>query len=99
MLDGNSDKEKKVGKGIKKAYLKKDVSHADYRKCIVSDKITDQQQRAKFQCIRSKKHQISSYEINKVGLCCYDNKRYILENGIDSLAYGHYKIPPQILSQ
>eukprot|EP01050_Picozoa_sp_SAG11_P071942 SAG11_NODE_53896_length_102_cov_78.666667_1_plen_34_part_11 len=31
MLDGNSDKEKKVGKGIKKAYLKERVSHADYR--------------------------------------------------------------------
>ena len=99
MLDGNSSKEKKTGKGIKKAYLKNNVGHADYRNCIVSDKREDQQQKAKFQCIRSKKHQISTYEINKVGLCCYDNKRYILENGVDSLAYGHYKIPPQNISQ
>ena len=70
MLDGNSDKEKKTGKGIKRAYLKREVSHADYRRCILSDKVEDQQQKAKFQCIRSKGHKISSYEINKVGQCC-----------------------------
>eukprot|EP01050_Picozoa_sp_SAG11_P064907 SAG11_NODE_44946_length_149_cov_177.360000_1_plen_49_part_11 len=46
MLDGNSDKEKKTGKGIKKAYLKEHVSHADYRRCILSDKVEDQQQKA-----------------------------------------------------
>ena len=92
MLDGNSDKEKKTGKGIKRAYLKKQVGHADYRRCILSDKIEDQQQKAKFQCIRSKGHKISSYEINKVGLCCYDNKRYLLDDGITSLSYGHKSI-------
>ena len=93
ILDGNSTKEKKTGKGIKKAYLKKDVTHADYRRCILSDNIKDQQQKAKFQCIRSKGHKISTYEINKVGLCCYDNKRYLLDDGITSLAYGHKNIP------
>jgi hypothetical protein len=30
--------------------------------------------------------------VNKVGLCCYDNKRYILADGITSYAYGHNKI-------
>ena len=37
-------------------------------------------------------HQIKSYEINKVSLSCYDDKRYILEDGIHSYAYGHYLI-------
>ena len=37
-------------------------------------------------------HQIKSYEINKVSLSCYDDKRYILEDGIHSYAYGHYAI-------
>ena len=42
--------------------------------------------------IRSKNHQLGSYEINKVSLSCFDDKRYILENGIDSYASGHYLI-------
>jgi hypothetical protein len=33
-----------------------------------------------------------SLEIQKVGLCCYDNKRYLLDDGITSYSYGHYKI-------
>jgi hypothetical protein len=31
-------------------------------------------------------------KINKTGLCAFDNKRYILDDGITSLSYGHYKI-------
>eukprot|EP01050_Picozoa_sp_SAG11_P061690 SAG11_NODE_41174_length_197_cov_21.295918_2_plen_35_part_01 len=31
-----------------------------YRRCILSDKVEDMQQRAKFQCIRPKGHKISS---------------------------------------
>ena len=42
--------------------------------------------------IRSQKHQIGCYEINKVSLSCYDDKRYILADGIHSYAYGHYLI-------
>ena len=30
-------------------------------------------------------------EINKVSLSAYDDKRYILDDGITSYAYGHYK--------
>ena len=42
------------------------------------------QNAAKFCSIRSHKHQISTVEIQKVGLCCYDNKRYLLDDGITS---------------
>ena len=42
--------------------------------------------------IRSSKHQVNSYEINKISLSCYDDKRYILDDGSNSYAYGHYKI-------
>lgn len=38
--------------------------------------------------IRSVKHQLSSYEINKVPLLCFHDKQYILENRINSLTYG-----------
>ena len=42
--------------------------------------------------IRSINHQISSYELNKVSLSCFDDKRYISNDGINSFAYGHYAI-------
>ena len=39
--------------------------------------------------IRSVEHEINSYEINKVSLSRFDDKRYIQENGVDSYVYGH----------
>ena len=42
-------------------------------------------------CIRSKKHQLGLYKVNKVRLSCYDDKRHILEDRITSYAHGHYK--------
>ena len=39
--------------------------------------------------ILSEKHNIGTYLVNKISLSCYDNKRYILNNGIDTLGYGH----------
>ena len=41
--------------------------------------------------IRSLNHKINSFEIMKRSLSCYDSKRYILEDGKASLAYGHKK--------
>ena len=38
--------------------------------------------------IGSKNHNLDTYETNKRSLSCYD-KRYILKNGINALAYGH----------
>ena len=34
-------------------------------------------------------YSIGSYLLNKVSLSCYDDKRFILAHGINSLAYGH----------
>ena len=42
--------------------------------------------------IRSSKHQIYTMELNKVSLSAYDDKRYILEDGISSYAYGNYQL-------
>jgi hypothetical protein len=84
--------EKKTGKGIQRAFLKYNVTHADYRRCLLSSERADQQQHAAFQTIRSDKHQIRSLEISKVGLCAFDNKRHLLDDGITSYSYGHYKI-------
>ena len=39
--------------------------------------------------IQAKKHRLGTYNICKVSLSCFDDKRHILDDGIKSLAYGH----------
>ena len=36
-----------------------------------------------------KNHNLGTYETNKKSLSCFDDKRYILKNGKNTLAYGH----------
>ena len=43
----------------------------------------------KMKRIQSKKHKIGTYEINKISLSCFDDKRYVLDDGIHTLAYFH----------
>ena len=42
--------------------------------------------------ILSEKLSIGIYVINKISLSCYDDKRFILNDGLNSLAYGHKNI-------
>jgi hypothetical protein len=83
-------KDKKTAKGVKGEAQKK-ITHADYRRCLLSEETADKQQHVKQCAIRSYRHKVKSIEQNKVGLCAYDNKRYLL-NDVDSLAYGHVGI-------
>ena len=39
--------------------------------------------------IQAKKHKIGTYEINKISLSCFDDKRQVLDDGIHTLAYFH----------
>jgi hypothetical protein len=39
--------------------------------------------------IRSESHEIYSIKLNKIGLNPCDDKRYILNDGMNTLAYGH----------
>ena len=40
--------------------------------------------RHKMRTIRSVKHKFQSFKINKISLSCFDDKRYILNDGINS---------------
>ena len=90
----DNQKGEKKAKGIKKNVIKKDITHEDYKKTLFNNK----QMYHKMKTIRSENHQLSSYELNKVSLCCFDDKRYIHDNGITSYAYGHKKIIPKTYS-
>ena len=42
--------------------------------------------------IKSKNHNLGTYKTNKISLSCFDDKRYILRNEIETLTYGHKDI-------
>ena len=35
------------------------------------------------------KNKLGTYEIDKISLSCFDNKRYVLDDGIHTLSYFH----------
>ena len=39
--------------------------------------------------IQSKKHKLGTYGIDKISLSCFDDKRYVLDDGIHTLSYFH----------
>ena len=80
--------ESKKCKGVKKSVVKKSITHEDYKKCL----LTGKEQLRKQNIIRSYKHEVYTEEVNKVALSVSDDKRYILEDGINTLALGHYRI-------
>ena len=41
--------------------------------------------------IRSEGHKLYSIKLRKIGLSPYDDRRFILADGINTLACGHYK--------
>ena len=84
----DNNKEGRTAKGIKKCVIKKNITHENYKETLFNS----YQMYHKMKTIRSDAHQLGSYEINKVSLSCFDDKRYIHDNGISSYAYGHYKI-------
>ena len=43
--------------------------------------------------IKSKKHELVTYESNKRSLSDFDGHRYILSDGIRTLLYGHKNRP------
>ena len=49
--------------------------------------------RHKMRGIKSKNHNLITYESNKTSTFCFDDKRYILNDGINTLPYGHKNIP------
>ena len=77
----------KTAKGVKKNVIRNDMRHVNYNDVLMNNT----QMRHKMRSIRSVKHQLGTYEINKISLSCFDDKRYIHDNGITSYAYGHYK--------
>ena len=81
-------KNAKKCKGVKKSVVKQSITHEDYKKCL----FTGKEQLQKMNVIRSNRHEVYTEEVNKITLCPSDDKRHILEDGVHTLALGHYRI-------
>ena len=42
--------------------------------------------------IQSKLHKIGTDDVCKISMSCFDDKRYVLDDGINTLAYFHKDI-------
>jgi len=80
--------ESKKAKGVKKATLKNRVTHDDYKSTLLEMSTVS----TRFNSIRSFKHVLYTIEQNKKSLSSFDDKRYILDDGIHTLAHGHYSL-------
>ena len=81
-------KENKRCKGIKKAVVEKSITHENYKTCLETGK----EQLRRQNIIRSYEHVLYTEEVNKIALSAADDKRYLLKDSYDTLAWGHHKI-------
>ena len=80
----DNEQSSRTAKGIKKNVIKKQLGHDKYKDVLFNKK----QMCHTMRLIKSEKHQIGSYVVDKISLSCFDDKRYIHQNGATSYAYG-----------
>ena len=72
----DNGKNEKTAKGVRKYVIKKNITHENYKDCLLNRK----QIIPSLRTIRSECHQIGSYQLNKILLGCFN----IMTNGIYS---------------
>jgi len=84
----DDDKNKSTAKGLQKSVLKKHVKHQHYCDVINKNNVyTTSMTR-----IQSKDHQLETVKLDKTIFTAFDDKRYILDDGINTLPFGHKTI-------
>ena len=77
-----------TAKGIKKQVVKKTFNHKMY---VDSLKLSKSNYVLQNQIV-GRKHEVFTVRINKMALNPFDDKRYIISDGVSTLAHGHYNI-------
>ena len=77
-------KQNKIGKGVNSVAVN-NIKYEEYIAVLFNKKVL----RHVMKRIQSKLHKIETYGVSKISLSCFDDKRYILDDGINSLAYFH----------
>ena len=79
-IDG---KESNTAKGVNIA-----TEFNEFKDTLFNKKII----RHKMRLMQGKKHKMGTYEINKISLSVFDDKRFVLNDGIHTLAYFHKEL-------
>ena len=78
------DDEKLVrGKGVNRKLM-----HSEFKDVLCDKKVV----RHCMKRILAKGNKIGTYDICKISLSCFDDKQFVLDDGVNSLAYGHLGI-------
>jgi hypothetical protein len=75
-------------KGISAAAVREDISHSDYLSCLTENN----RMNVSLYAFRSTNHVVYTNLVQKIGLSSFDDKRYILPDGVSTLSYGHKDI-------
>ena len=82
----SNDEETKKLKGIKKSVVSQEIHFDHYKNCLLQHI----QYKHNMNTFRSQKHHVYSVCQNKTSLSCFDDKRWMCDDGITTLPYGHY---------
>lgn len=91
-IDVINGKKISKAKGVKRSVVNK-FNILDYKNCLFNKSIIYRDMTV----FRSKLHNIYTQNLNKVALSSLDNKRFVLDDNINTYAWGHYKIPEILL--
>ena len=83
--------EEQCVKGVKKSAVD-EMKHDLFKKTLLEKKIVYKT----FDSIRSIKHKVYMIRQKKLSLSPFEDKRYLMEDGIRSMAYGNCQIPTSI---
>ena len=61
------------------------MEHKEFVDVLFHRKVT----RHNMKRIQSKLHGLGTYDVYKISLSCFDDKRYVLDDGVNTLAYFH----------
>ena len=86
LIDANGEEVTKA-KGVNKNVGKK-IRHKELVDVLFNKKVI----RHNMKRIQSKLHRIGTYDVCKTSLFCFDDKKYILDDSVNSLAYFHKDI-------
>ena len=78
---------KQTAAGVKRKVAKKELLHSYYKSTLH----THRDRMVKQKTLRSFKHTVSNITQNRIGLTAYDDKRYLLDDGMTTRAHGHFK--------
>ena len=65
--------------------VNKKIRHKEFVDVLFNEKVI----RHDMERIQSKLHRVGTYDVCRISLSCFDDKRYVLYDGINTLAYFH----------